>query len=84
MKTVKQILTAILALALIVAPQYADLIPAKFQVYAYVVLAVYEILARVIPTAKNWSILSQFIKLVQMVFPNASTAPKAKKFNTHD
>jgi hypothetical protein len=79
MKTAKRILTAILATLVLVAPQFAALVPAKFQIYAYVVLIIYDITARLVPTYKNWSIVGQFIVLIKTLFPNQS-----KTFTQHD
>lgn len=37
-----------------------------------VIYGAYELLVRVIPTAKNWSLLSLIIKIVQAIAPNNS------------
>jgi hypothetical protein len=48
------------------------------------VLGLYEVLVRVVPTAKNWSILSFVIKMIQFILPNKSTVMQAKNPNTHE
>ena len=48
------------------------------------VLGLYEILVRIIPTAKNWSILSAAIKLIQFILPNNSSVMQTKNPNTHE
>lgn len=37
------------------------------------VLAIYEVLARIIPTLKNYSIIGLIITLIQKILPNNST-----------
>jgi hypothetical protein len=45
-------------------------LPSWAYVAAAVLLGVYEVLARFIPTISNYSILSVIIKIINAVFPN--------------
>lgn len=46
-------------------------------------VSVYELLVRLIPTAKNWSILTLLMNLVKGIFPNFRTATVGGS-NVHD
>lgn len=72
MKFLKTFIAAILSAGIIYAPQIASIIPPKYELYCYGVLFLYEVGARLYPTTKNISLLSQFILFIQTILPNNS------------
>jgi hypothetical protein len=40
-----------------------------------VIMGLYELLARVVPTSKNWSILTLVMNVIKFIFPNKSSQP---------
>ncbi len=53
-----------------VLPDFVDKIPLWVKI---AVPALYELLVRVVPTSKNWSILSMVMQLFNWIVPNKST-----------
>lgn len=47
------------------------------------VAGLYELLVRIIPTAKSWSILTLIIKIIKTVIPDNSTVAQTKTVTTH-
>jgi len=45
-------------------------LPSWFSIAAGIVLGLYELVIRYVPTSKNWSILGWVIKIIQMIVPN--------------
>lgn len=43
---------------------------------AWIVVGVYEVIARYVPTSKNWSVLHSIIKIIDVIFPNKATPEK--------
>lgn len=54
----------------------ADLIPGNIKTILLVFLGVFEVVARFLPTVKNYSIIGWVIKLIQTFLPNRSTTAK--------
>jgi len=49
-------------------------LPSWVPLVAAILVGIYELLARLIPTVKNISILGLLIKVIQAVFPNKNAA----------
>lgn len=47
-----------------------------------IIYGLYELVVRLVPTAKNWSILTYVMRLVQFLIPNKTDSKSS--FNTHD
>ncbi len=47
-----------------------DLLGGNIPTYVGVFLGIYEVLARLIPTVKNWSILKVIVQVLEFLFPN--------------
>lgn len=54
-------------------------LPKNVVVILTVVLSIYEVIVRIMPTVKNYSIIGFLIKLIQTVIPNRTTTQVLQK-----
>jgi hypothetical protein len=48
-------------------------LPVKVSYWVAVFLALYEVFARYVPTVKSYSVITWFVRFVQLIFPDKSS-----------
>jgi hypothetical protein len=93
MKKVSLLLSLLFATALLFAQDSTVVVPISGGISDWIsthlglvitlVLSVYEILARVIPTIKNYSIISFIVKILNQLVPNQKTSATSDTITKH-